>query len=245
MILLQYMITKDASLTGMTPRDMFFIGIFVLVATGLSFVVMRAAETSGAEISNNILERSELLPGSAGHSTLSMDTTVNAPADTQAQETDVAVFSTSRGVIEIELFSDKAPETVTNFKKLVIEGFYSRTRFHRVISGFMIQGGDPLSKDTTQKNMWGTGGPGYTFADEINDEKLVQGVLAMANAGANTNGSQFFIVTAEETPWLDGHHTVFGRVISGMETVMEIEGAPTDERDRPIEDVVVESIEIK
>lgn len=238
------MITKDSSLTGMTPRDFLFIGIFVFVAVGFSFFVMRAAETSEAEISNNILERSELLPGSAGSSTLSMETSSSTVTDTQ--EANVVVFSTSRGMIEIELFADKAPETVANFKKLAGEGFYNGTRFHRVISEFMIQGGDPLSKDVAQKAMWGTGGPGYTFADEINDEKLVQGVLAMANTGSpGTNGSQFFIVTAEATPWLDGQHTAFGRVVSGMETVLDIESTPTDERDRPLEDVVVESIEIR
>jgi cyclophilin family peptidyl-prolyl cis-trans isomerase len=231
------MITKDSSLFGLTQRDFLFIGIFVLVAVGFSVLIMRGAEASEAEISNNILERSQLLPGSAGSTPLSMDT------DTQKDT--IAVLTTSRGVVEIELFADKAPETVANFKKLANEGFYNGTRFHRVISGFMIQGGDPLSKDVAQKAMWGTGGPGYTFADEINDEKLVQGVLAMANAGPGTNGSQFFIVTAEATPWLDGHHTAFGRVVSGMEIVLDIENTPTDERDRPLEDVVVESVEIR
>lgn len=240
------MITRDASLTGMTKRDILFIGIFVFVASFAAFTIMRAAETTEMEIMNNVMSRSQLLPGSSGSATLSIEMMEQTSMQTQSPiEEHVAVVATSRGIIEIELFADKAPETVANFEKLAQEGFYNGTRFHRVISGFMIQGGDPLSKDVAQKNMWGTGGPGYTFDDEINDEKLVQGVLAMANAGPGTNGSQFFIVTAEETPWLDGHHTAFGRVVSGMEIVLDIESTPTDERDRPLEDVVVESIEIR
>jgi cyclophilin family peptidyl-prolyl cis-trans isomerase len=237
------MITKDASLTGMSSRDFLFIGVLTCVAVGFSFLIIKSAETSEAEISNNILQRSELLSGSVGSGVITADTSMmNTESDVQEH---VATVVTSKGVIEIELFTDKAAKTVANFEKLAQEGFYNGTRFHRVISGFMIQGGDPLSKDVAQKNMWGTGGPGYTFDDEINDEQLVQGVLAMANAGPGTNGSQFFIVTAEATPWLDGHHTAFGRVVSGMEIVLDIENTPTDERDRPLEDVVVESIALR
>jgi peptidyl-prolyl cis-trans isomerase B (cyclophilin B) len=143
-------------------------------------------------------------------------------------------MNTSQGAIELELFDEDAPKTVDNFRKLAGKQFYDGVIFHRVIRDFMIQGGDPEGT--------GTGGPGYTFEDEINDRKLVRGALAMANAGPNTNGSQFFILTTESAPWLDGKHTVFGQVSSGMETVDAIEGLPTDARDRPLEPPVIESI---
>lgn len=156
------------------------------------------------------------------------------------------VFSTSVGDIELELFANKAPKTVENFLKLTRQGFYNGTRFHRVIANFMIQGGDPLSKDDSARQRWGTGGPGYQFEDEFNEVKLARGVLAMANAGPNTNGSQFFIVTAEATPWLDGHHTPFGRVVSGMDVVMNIGAVPTIPGvDRPVSDVFLKEVVIK
>ena len=147
-----------------------------------------------------------------------------------------AQMNTSHGTISIELFDEDAPETVANFRKLAGDKFYDGVIFHRVISGFMIQGGDP---DGT-----GMGGPGYTFADEINRHKVVRGALAMANAGPNTNGSQFFIVTTDGAPWLDGKHTVFGQVTDGMDTVDSIEGVPTGANDRPVEPPVIESIEL-
>jgi peptidyl-prolyl cis-trans isomerase B (cyclophilin B) len=146
-----------------------------------------------------------------------------------------ATMNTSQGPITIELFDDDAPETVANFRKLASENFYDGVIFHRVIPDFMIQGGDP---DGT-----GMGGPGYTFDDEINGHKIVRGALAMANAGPNTNGSQFFIVTTKAAPWLDGKHTVFGQVTSGMDSVDAIERLPTDSSDRPLEPPVIESIE--
>ncbi len=145
-------------------------------------------------------------------------------------------MSTSEGAIEIELFDADAPKTVANFRKLAKDGFYDGLTFHRVIKDFMIQGGCP--KGT------GTGGPGYTFEDEFNQHKVVRGALAMANAGPNTNGSQFFIVTIPAAEWLDGKHTVFGQVTSGMDTVDKIEGNKTDHRDRPVEPIVIESISI-
>jgi cyclophilin family peptidyl-prolyl cis-trans isomerase len=145
-----------------------------------------------------------------------------------------ATMQTNHGAIEIELFDDDAPKTVENFKKLARDGFYDGVIFHRVIQDFMIQGGDPTGT--------GTGGPGYQFEDEFNDNKVVRGALAMANAGPNTNGSQFFIVTAEATPWLDGKHTVFGRVTSGMDVVDTIEQVETGPGDKPREDVRIESI---
>src|SRR6201999_3249927 len=132
----------------------------------------------------------------------------------------------------LELFDEDAPKTVGNFKQLASEGFYDGLIFHRIIRDFMIQGGCPEGT--------GTGGPGYTFEDEINDHKVVRGALAMANAGPNTNGSQFFIVTTDAAPWLDGKHTVFGRVTEGMDTVDSIEGAETGAQDRPVADAVIE-----
>ena len=147
-----------------------------------------------------------------------------------------ATLHTNAGPVTVELFDDDAPKTVENFRKLAADGFYDGLIFHRVIPEFMIQGGCPEGT--------GTGGPGYTFEDEINDNKVVRGALAMANAGPNTNGSQFFIVTAEEAPWLDGKHTVFGRVSDGMDSVSAIESTPTDAGDRPAEDQVIERIEL-
>lgn len=154
-----------------------------------------------------------------------------------------AVVETNFGDITLELFSADAPKTVENFTSLSRSGFYNGTKFHRVIKDFMIQGGDPFSKDDDWSND-GTGGPGYQFEDEINSHKIVKGVLAMANSGPDTNGSQFFIVTAEATPWLDGKHTAFGQVVEGIDVVAKIENVPTNPNDHPTEDVVVEGIEI-
>jgi cyclophilin family peptidyl-prolyl cis-trans isomerase len=171
------------------------------------------------------------------------ETLVSSETSGSSQMTKV-ILKTNLGEIEVELFADKAPKTVENFTKLSKEGFYTGVKFHRVIKGFMIQSGDPLTKDDSQKNLWGTGGPGYQFADEINDEKIVRGTLAMANAGPNTNGSQFFIVTAEATPWLDGKHTAFGKVTRGMEVVDAIENTQTEAPgtlDRPKTPIVIES----
>ena len=147
-----------------------------------------------------------------------------------------AVMTTSEGTIELELFDGDAPKTVQNFTKLAGEGYYDGLGFHRVIPDFMIQGGCPQGT--------GTGGPGYTFEDEFNEHKVVRGALAMANAGPNTNGSQFFIVTTEAAPWLDGKHTVFGQVTSGMDAVDAIEGTATGAGDRPVEDQRIERVEL-
>jgi peptidyl-prolyl cis-trans isomerase B (cyclophilin B) len=143
-------------------------------------------------------------------------------------------MQTNHGTIGLELFDEDAPKTVANFKKLAGEGFYDGLIFHRVIKDFMVQGGCPQGT--------GTGGPGYTFEDEINDHKIVRGALAMANAGPNTNGSQFFLVTTDAAPWLDGKHTVFGQVTDGMDVVDKIEGTETDARDRPVDDMRIESV---
>jgi peptidyl-prolyl cis-trans isomerase B (cyclophilin B) len=147
-----------------------------------------------------------------------------------------ATMHTNHGVIEVELFDEDAPKTVENFRKLADDGFYDGVIFHRVIKDFMIQGGDPTGT--------GTGGPGYTFEDEFNDHKVERGALAMANAGPNTNGSQFFIVTTDAAPWLDGKHTVFGRVTGGMDAVDSIEGTDTDAADKPSSDALIERIDL-
>jgi cyclophilin family peptidyl-prolyl cis-trans isomerase len=147
-----------------------------------------------------------------------------------------ATMQTTDGSITLELFDNDAPKTVENFRKLASEGYYDGLGFHRVIKDFMIQGGCPEGT--------GTGGPGYTFADEINEHKVVRGALAMANSGPNTNGSQFFIVTAGECPWLDGKHTVFGRVTEGMDVVDSLESVPTDAGDRPQRQIAIAAIEL-
>jgi len=147
-----------------------------------------------------------------------------------------ATLHTNHGAIAIELFDEDAPKTVENFLKLARDGFYDGVVFHRIIPDFMIQGGDPTGT--------GTGGPGYTFEDEFNDHKVERGALAMANAGPNTNGSQFFIVTTAAAPWLDGKHTVFGRVTEGMDAVDTIEQVDTDGQDKPREPVVIERVEL-
>jgi cyclophilin family peptidyl-prolyl cis-trans isomerase len=147
-----------------------------------------------------------------------------------------ATLHTNHGAIELELFDDDAPKTVANFTKLAAERFYDGVIFHRVIPDFMIQSGDPTGT--------GTGGPGYQFEDEINQHKVVRGALAMANAGPNTNGSQFFIVTTESAPWLDGKHTVFGRVTAGMDIVDKVSELPRDASDKPREDATIERVEL-
>jgi peptidyl-prolyl cis-trans isomerase B (cyclophilin B) len=147
-----------------------------------------------------------------------------------------ATLHTSAGPIVVELYDEDAPKTVENFRKLAADGFYDSLVFHRVIPDFMIQGGCPEGT--------GRGGPGYTFEDEFNDHKVVRGALAMANAGPNTNGSQFFIVTTSAAPWLDGKHTVFGSVVEGMDAVDAIEGTPTDAGDRPLEPQAIERVEL-
>ena len=145
-------------------------------------------------------------------------------------------MQTNHGAIEIELFDEDAPKTVDNFKKLAGDGFYDGVIFHRIIDDFMIQGGDPTGT--------GSGGPGYQFEDEFNDHPVERGALAMANAGPNTNGSQFFIVTTGAAPWLDGKHTVFGTVSDGMEVVDAIEGTATDGSDKPLEPQTIERVEL-
>jgi cyclophilin family peptidyl-prolyl cis-trans isomerase len=155
-----------------------------------------------------------------------------------------AIIKTNYGEIKLELFFNLAPNTAANFVKLAEDGFYDGTKFHRVIKDFMIQGGDPLTKDDSKKSDWGRGGPGYVFEDEIHSQNNNSiGTIAMANSGPDTNGSQFFINTFNNY-YLDQKHTVFGKVTEGMDVVRAIESVATDSSDRPIEDVIVESIKI-
>ena len=147
-----------------------------------------------------------------------------------------ATLQTNAGAIVVELHDDDAPKTVENFRRLAADGFYDGLGFHRIIVDFMIQGGCPEGT--------GRGGPGYTFEDEFNDHKIERGALAMANAGPNTNGSQFFVVTTEAAPWLDGKHTVFGRITDGMDAVDAIESTATDAADKPLEPQVIQRVEL-
>ena len=168
-----------------------------------------------------------------------MGSAVSAPgagASASVRPMTTATLHTNHGQIQLELFPDDAPKTVANFEKLASDGFYNGLTFHRVIPDFMIQGGCPRGD--------GTGGPGYTFEDEFNKQKVVRGALAMANAGPNTNGSQFFIVTTGAAPWLDGKHTVFGRVTEGMDVVDRISELPRDARDMPREAATIDRVEI-
>ena len=202
-------------------KKLFVISLSLLVLAGCQTTTSSPGTNENSNQNNNII------------------TTMPTSSATQA-----TIF-TNLGNFTVEFFTDDAPETIANFVKLVQDGFYDNTKFHRVIKNFMIQGGDPLSKDDSMKAQWGTGGPGYKFADEFNNHKLVKGSLAMANSGPNTNGSQFFIVTAEATPWLDGKHTNFGRIIEGMDVVEKIEAAETDGSDKPLENIVIEKIELQ
>ena len=154
-----------------------------------------------------------------------------------------AIIKTNFGDIKVVFYGQESPKTVNNFLNLAKINFYNQTKFHRVIKDFMIQGGDPNSRDDDWSND-GTGGPGYKFEDEMNTHKLVKGSLAMANSGPNTNGSQFFIVTAGNTPWLDGKHTNFGEVTAGMDIVEKIENVDINNNNHPIKDVTIESIEL-
>lgn len=156
-----------------------------------------------------------------------------------------ATIQTNKGTIVLELYSEQTPNTAGNFEKLAKAGFYDGTKFHRVIDGFMIQGGDPQTKDDSLKMMWGTGGPGYQFADEIVPGlSNVTGTISMANAGPNTNGSQFFINVADNV-FLDGKHAVFGKVVEGMDVVMAISKSAKNERDVPVEAVVLEKVTVE
>jgi cyclophilin family peptidyl-prolyl cis-trans isomerase len=181
--------------------------------------------------------------------TTSPETTSPLSTDTSSKKTmehyTQATLTTSAGTIVIELDRERTPHTVQNFVTLASSGFYNGTRFHRVIKDFMIQGGDPLSKDDTKQAYWGTGGPGYQFADEIGSTNSnAVGTIAMANAGPNTNGSQFFINVADNS-FLNTKHTVFGKVIKGYDIVEKMSTTKTGPQDRPVEPITITSITLQ
>lgn len=198
-------------------------------------------------LQNSITNTQDTSSGSQASTTINVvdqtsSSTLQNPNSSTNKKTMNVTLTTNKGSITIELFADKAPNTVANFKKLAEAGFYNGVKFHRVIKGFMIQSGDPLTKDDSKADMWGTGGPGYKFADEIHaDNRNDVGTIAMANAGPNTNGSQFFI-NVNPNNFLDTKHTVFGKVIKGMDVVNEIEGVETNQSDRPLSPVIIEKI---
>jgi len=196
-------------------------------------------------VSNNNVNTAGSEPVQTPSENTNQNTNKDQTMTEPSTETADAVMKTNLGDIGLKFYQEDSPKTVENFTKLAGEGFYDGIKFHRVIKDFMIQGGDPLSKDDTKKGNWGTGGPGYEFEDEFNDHKIVRGSLAMANSGPNTNGSQFFIVTVAATPWLDGKHTNFGEVVFGMDIVDKIENSATDAFDRPVENVVIETITLQ
>ena len=222
-------------------KDVLIIIVFIGVLVGMWFFIRlgeqdtKSKETQDAYNTENKIPD---LPAQAGV-VKEEDNTINNQDNKKNMQ---ITLNTNKGDIVIELFADKKPNTVANFVKLAKEGFYDGVKFHRVIKGFMIQGGDPLSKDDSQMAMWGTGGPGYKFADEIGiDNKNDIGTISMANSGPNTNGSQFFINTAANN-FLDEKHTAFGKVVSGMEVVKAIEATQTGASDRPVSPVIINKI---
>ena len=219
---------------------------FALAAIGIAVVVFGGfwyfTQSSGAE---PVLDTYSATQQQAQQQAPVSQGTSSAPAAiTTNNNLMQATFHTTKGDITIE-FSGATPNTVENFKKLAGAGFYNGTKFHRVIAGFMIQGGDPLTKDDSMQARWGTGGPGYQFADEISaGNRNEVGTIAMANAGPNTNGSQFFINVADNA-FLDSKHTVFGKVVAGMDVVKAIESTPVAPGDRPTEPMVITSVDLK
>ncbi len=225
------------------------IGGLILVLIGLAYLLQ------GSELSEKVaLQETSLYSTStkktatetpASTSQAAATTTTTSPTTMENKIYTEAVITTNKGVIEVT-FEKNKPLTVSNFGKLAESSFYNGVRFHRVIKGFMIQGGDPLSKDVANKSMWGTGGPGYKFPDELaGNESYTLGTLAMANSGPNTNGSQFFIVTAQPGVGLPPSYTVFGHVTKGIEIALAIEKVATNPSDQPLEDVIIEKVEVK
>ena len=211
--------------------------IFTIIAVAIIVIVVWVGGTKKV---------ASITPTTIGENTITTETKPEIKSAVNSKKPMTTVtMTTNKGAITLELFADTKPKTVENFTKLASEGFYNGTRFHRVIKGFMIQGGDPLSKDTSKMSAWGTGGPGYSFADELSTEnKNVIGTISMANSGPDTNGSQFFINTANNN-FLDTKHTAFGKVVAGMEVVAAIENTKTVQNDRPLEDMIIEKIEVK
>jgi cyclophilin family peptidyl-prolyl cis-trans isomerase len=216
----------------------------ILIIIVIAVVVFRGGKQEQTPVDNTVATET-----TQEAITTNTSTSTTKPMTDQQTKTQKAVFTTSMGSFTIALSPETAPKTVANFVKLAQSGFYTGIKFHRVIQGFMIQAGDPLSKDDTKKSMWGTGGPGYKFDDELTGkETYPQGTFAMANAGPNTNGSQFFIVTATPGAPLPPSYTVFGHVVSGIDVPLAIEKVQTTlpgVADRPVTDIVINSITIE
>lgn len=236
-------------------KKIFILGAILLIISGCSFsgqskqtlneksVSESANSFDDSELNSKVNNMKKNQSSSATPNKATEEQQQQAQLEDLASQFNQAIIKTNFGDIKIAFYNNESPITVNNFLNLAQEGFYDNTKFHRVIKDFMIQGGDPNSKDDDWSND-GTGGPDYKFQDEFNDHKLIKGSLAMANSGPNTNGSQFFIVTAEATPWLDNKHTNFGYVLEGMDVIEKIEAVEVNERDHPVEDVVVEGIEL-
>jgi len=233
-------------MVGMTQRDLTNWAIFLVMAMGTTVYLVSFARLVGQE--------NEMLAFASATTTVASSSAEKSPTETTTQSTKKimnATFTTNLGSFEVEFYSEAAPKTVENFTKLAKSGFYDGTRFHRVIKGFMIQGGDPNSKDVTLQARWGTGDPGYKFADEINPKAepyltgYKRGVLAMANSGPDTNGSQFFVMHADYP--LPPNYTIFGHVTSGIEAIDTIASTPTTggPYDRPLSEVVLQSVVVK
>lgn len=219
------------------------LSVLLFLGAGALYLVLQ--QSPKEEVTSNVFGFQYATSSIPNEALLTSEATGTAQVITTNKNIMQATLHTTQGDITIEFFTEDAPKTVENFIKLAQSGFYDGTKFHRVIAGFMVQGGDPLTKDDAAISRWGTGGPGYQFADEIHaNNKNEVGTIAMANAGPNTNGSQFFLNTASNN-FLDSKHTVFGRIVSGMEVVRAIEALPTDAGDRPTSPVVIQSVTLK
>ncbi len=217
----------------------------IFLFLSLTFLITGCSnkQISNKPITNNIINKSNINNIKTTNTSEKKQKTIQSDFKDLVSKYSEALIKTNFGNIKVKFYSKESPKTVNNFLNLAKIGFYNNTKFHRVIKNFMIQGGDPNSKDDNWSDD-GRGGPGYKFADEFNNHKLVKGSLAMANSGPNTNGSQFFIVTKKATPWLDGRHTNFGYVIEGMNVVKKIEAVKTNKQDHPIKNVIIENIEL-
>lgn len=224
-------------------KQFLFIGGLTAAALVLAYIAFQTNTSKPGQLAD-MYTNATTTQNSSATSTQATSTQEKDTTSTQNKNMNTVILQTSKGTITLELSTDK-PKTTENFKKLVSSGFYDGIKFHRVISGFMIQSGDPQSKDETLKSMWGTGGPGYKFADELTGKEIYpQGTLAMANSGPNTNGSQFFIVTAKNAP-LPPSYTVFGRVTSGIEVALAIESVDTDSSDKPLVNITITKASLK
>ncbi|MFZ2193717.1 MAG: peptidylprolyl isomerase [Candidatus Moraniibacteriota bacterium] len=229
-------------------RTFYFLSIFALIVifSGCSNP-LGDNKTIKEESEQKTAKTENVSSNNLNNNQKNMMSTLKAPTISQEliKKYPFAVIKTNLGDIKVKLAGVETPLTVTNFLQLADSKFYDGVRFHRVIKGFMIQTGDPLSKDDAMKNRWGTGDPGYKFKDELKGtEKYPQGTVAMANSGPNTNGSQFFIVTASPQVALPASYTVFGEVVSGIDVALKIENVKTTTPDRPVENVTIKTIEL-